>query len=112
MRHSMLALFTVAITLGTIRDLSAADRYALLVGVKKYGSGSGLRSLEYTESDVEELGKILLAAGFKQNNITSWLHRDSRQRRGDTMRVATQLPDLVTSRLCVVNCFEAPNVSE
>ena len=74
-RNIMRGPIAILLTLGFVLSSSgmsfAADRYALLVGVNNYGSSSGLRSLEFTESDVEELGKILLAAGFKQRNITT-----------------------------------------
>ncbi|MDA1016077.1 MAG: SUMF1/EgtB/PvdO family nonheme iron enzyme [Planctomycetota bacterium] len=71
MRGPIAILLTLGFALSSSGMSFAADRYALLVGVKKYGSSSGLRSLEFTESDVEELGKILLTTGFKQRNITT-----------------------------------------
>ena len=46
-----------------------ADNYALLVGVTKYGSTSGLRNLEYTAGDVEQLAGILQKAKFPARNL-------------------------------------------
>lgn len=46
----------------------AAD-YAVLVGVKSYGSSTGLRPLKYSENDVEELAKLLIENGYQQKNV-------------------------------------------
>ena len=66
----MLKCHTVLIVLAACHSVSAADNYALLVGVTKYGSSSGLRTLTYTAGDVEELGGTLQKSGFQARNVT------------------------------------------
>jgi formylglycine-generating enzyme required for sulfatase activity len=46
-----------------------AEKYALLVGVRKYAPDT-LRSLAYTEADVSELAAVLERAGYRRPNIT------------------------------------------
>ena len=44
------------------------ERYALLVGVRKYDPNE-LRSLPYSEADVTELAAVLKASGYKPGNV-------------------------------------------
>ncbi|MCA9114247.1 MAG: SUMF1/EgtB/PvdO family nonheme iron enzyme, partial [Planctomycetaceae bacterium] len=44
-------------------------RYALLVGVRKYGQSSTLRLLRYPEQDVEQLATVLRGAGYRSENV-------------------------------------------
>jgi formylglycine-generating enzyme required for sulfatase activity len=44
-------------------------KLALLIGVDKYEEGSGFRSLPYTERDVEALAEILLASGYRPEDV-------------------------------------------
>jgi hypothetical protein len=44
------------------------EKYALLVGVRTYDPNE-LRSLPYSESDVEELAKVLRAQGYRSENL-------------------------------------------
>lgn len=50
-------------------DNSLGERYALLVGVAKYPKTSGLRTLQYTENDVEELAQVLENSGYRRENV-------------------------------------------
>ena len=45
-----------------------AQKYALLVGVREYKTPA-LRSLKYSERDIEDLAKVLLDAGFPEANL-------------------------------------------
>ncbi len=45
------------------------ERYALLVGVRKYAKTSELRELHYTERDMEELAEVLRAGGYSPENL-------------------------------------------
>ena len=45
------------------------ERYALLIGVKGYSKNSGLRPLNYTERDVDELADVLLQSGYRKENV-------------------------------------------
>jgi formylglycine-generating enzyme required for sulfatase activity len=44
------------------------EKYALLVGVRKYDPNE-LRSLPYSEADVTELAEVLKASGYKPGNV-------------------------------------------
>src|SRR3954452_22136049 len=44
------------------------EKYALLVAVRQY-EPSELRSLKFTEADVEELAEVLTRAGYPKENI-------------------------------------------
>src|SRR5262245_47675675 len=58
------ALSVVALLLSPpVSAQTAGKRYALLVGVKDYEHDK-LSDLSYTENDVEELAKVLKAAGY------------------------------------------------
>jgi formylglycine-generating enzyme required for sulfatase activity len=46
----------------------AGEKYALLVGVRKYDPNE-LRDLPYSEADVTELAGVLKAAGYKPDNV-------------------------------------------
>ena len=46
----------------------AGEKYALLIGVRKYDPNE-LRSLPYAEADVVELSKVLLASGYRPENV-------------------------------------------
>jgi uncharacterized caspase-like protein len=50
------------------RRPGGGQRFALLVGVRQYNSAE-LPDLKYTEADVEELAKVLLAAGYPAENV-------------------------------------------
>jgi uncharacterized caspase-like protein len=49
-------------------EQAPGERYALLVGVRKYDPNE-LRSLPYAEADVEDLGQVLLASGYRPENV-------------------------------------------
>ncbi len=49
-------------------SINAGERYAFLVGVNKYDPAQ-LNSLQYAESDVEELADVLVEAGYKPDNV-------------------------------------------
>ncbi|MBV8557303.1 MAG: caspase family protein, partial [Planctomycetaceae bacterium] len=44
------------------------ERYALLVGVRRYDPNE-LRSLPYSEPDIDELAEVLKARGYKPSNV-------------------------------------------
>ena len=48
----------------------SGEKYALLVGVQRYGQNSGLNQLRFAENDVEELSKELLQHGYRTENVT------------------------------------------
>jgi hypothetical protein len=50
-------------------DVLPGERYAFLVGVRKYPATSGLRDLQYTERDVEELAEVLKTGGYRPENV-------------------------------------------
>ena len=45
------------------------EKYALLVGVRKYAKSSELRELHYTERDMDELAQVLRDGGYRPENI-------------------------------------------
>src|SRR5437764_967292 len=63
----LLSLFT-----GLAFSLAAAptqgEKYALLVGVRKYDPNE-LHSLPYSEPDVVELAQVLEASGYRKENV-------------------------------------------
>jgi formylglycine-generating enzyme required for sulfatase activity/tetratricopeptide (TPR) repeat protein len=48
---------------------SVGERYAILVGVRKYDKVSGLRPLAYTENDVTKMAELLYQSGYRPENI-------------------------------------------
>jgi len=57
-------------TLYVLAQENTGKKYALLVGVKQYEEGTGLRSLDYTEKDVADLGDVLEKQGYKVTVLT------------------------------------------
>jgi formylglycine-generating enzyme required for sulfatase activity/uncharacterized caspase-like protein len=49
-------------------ETTRGQKYALLVGVREYKTPT-LRTLKYSERDIEELAKVLLDAGFSEQNM-------------------------------------------
>ena len=47
----------------------AGERYALLVGVQKYSSVSGLNSLRFPENDIEGVAEVLLDTGYQKDHL-------------------------------------------
>src|ERR1700722_1246056 len=45
------------------------EKYALLVGVRKYARTSELRDLQYPERDMEDLAAVLREGGYRPENI-------------------------------------------
>ncbi|MBX3438933.1 MAG: caspase family protein [Planctomycetaceae bacterium] len=56
--------------LNQVALVQASEQYAILVGVQKYTSTSGLRNLSYPERDVDRLAEVLTSCGWKAENIT------------------------------------------
>jgi len=50
-------------------DAPRGERYALLVGVRKYDATSELRALKYPEKDMDGLQKVLIDGGYRPENI-------------------------------------------
>jgi sulfatase modifying factor 1 len=50
-------------------DRQPGEKYALLVGVRKYDPAEPLPTLTYSEDDVDELRRVLLASGYRPENI-------------------------------------------
>jgi Flp pilus assembly protein TadD len=65
----LVALLGLLIPAGAWAAGPRGEKYALLVGVRKYNSGGGLRSLHYTEADMIDLAKVLRANGYRPENI-------------------------------------------
>jgi WD40 repeat protein len=59
----------LAAALARAQEGPAGRKYALLIGVKQYAKGD-LRSLSYTEADMEGLAKVLAESGYPRQNIT------------------------------------------
>jgi WD40 repeat protein len=70
-RFLWLALLAAGLTTAPARAQEAqpGQKYALLIGVKQYAKGE-LRSLTYTEADVEGLAAVLVDSGYPRQNIT------------------------------------------
>src|SRR4051794_15645253 len=67
------ALMILLATLAVLPALAqrgprAGEKYALLIAVRQY-EPSELRSLKYTEADVEALAEVLVAAGYAKENV-------------------------------------------
>jgi Tfp pilus assembly protein PilF len=45
------------------------QKYAFLVGVRRYNAAGGLRSLHYTEADMIDLARVLRANGYRAENV-------------------------------------------
>src|SRR5262245_32271543 len=45
------------------------EKYALLVGVRKYSKTSELRELNYPERDMEDLAAVLRDGGYRPENL-------------------------------------------
>src|SRR3954451_5524752 len=45
------------------------EKYALLIGVRKYAKTSELRELHYPERDMEELAQVLRQGGYRPENV-------------------------------------------
>lgn len=63
------ALTTLLIVLGLTASAPAAEKYALLVGIRSYSEAKELRPLPYAEADVTELAAALRDAGFRADNV-------------------------------------------
>jgi len=50
-------------------DKPSGEKYAILVGVRKYDPAEPLPALAYSEADMDELRQVLLAAGYQPENI-------------------------------------------
>ena len=59
------------VTLGCLSacaGVPAGERFALLVGVREYPP-AGLRSLQFTEADIEGLRIAMIDGGYKPSNV-------------------------------------------
>jgi len=72
-RIGMLAVLLATVAVG--RDASGqppakakGEKYALLVGVRQYGTPD-LRALKYPDADIEELAKVLIRSGYRPENV-------------------------------------------
>ncbi len=59
------------LTLGLMTPVAeaAGKKYALLVGVDRYGKGALLPPLDYPGRDVEGLAEVLIEAGYEKDNV-------------------------------------------
>jgi tetratricopeptide (TPR) repeat protein len=64
----LIALANLAATTHAQQTAPPGQKYALLVGVRKYKSND-LRTLNYPEADVNDLSKVLLANGYRPENV-------------------------------------------
>ncbi len=70
MRFALLAALALAgASLCTAQDKKAGKRYALLIGVQKYGSDD-LHDLECSDKDVLDLADTLRATGYRKGDVT------------------------------------------
>ena len=51
------------------RSQEPGEKYALLVGVRKYARTSELRDLQYPERDMEDLAAVLRDGGYRPENV-------------------------------------------
>jgi hypothetical protein len=65
----LLTLAVLAIAPAVHADPPAGEKYALLVGVRKYSETKELRPLLYTERDVTELRDVFREGGFRPENL-------------------------------------------
>src|SRR4051794_3726597 len=56
------------------------EKYALLVGVRQYDPTQPLPPLTYPEDDIEELARVLEAAGYPRENIKLMTQREGANR--------------------------------
>src|SRR5207249_105345 len=69
---ALLGCLGAAVALASAQEPARSGRkVALLVGVRDYERNDRFPNLQYTENDVEELAKILKAAGFEVRLLTS-----------------------------------------
>ena len=54
---------------------SLGERYALLIGVRKYTGNSGLNALKFAEADVDSLADVLTSAGYRPENVMVMTHK-------------------------------------
>jgi len=76
------------------------EAFALLVGVSSYQFGSERIELEFTESDVGELSRVLLRQGFPRRNIrllTQWSEADNPDLAPTAANIRRQLRTLLAA---------------
>ena len=56
-------------TAGPAQEPVPGKKYALLIGVDKYEKGSLLPGLPFPRRDVEELARVFVDAGYKEDNV-------------------------------------------
>jgi serine/threonine-protein kinase len=79
---------------------STPEAFAFLVGVSSYQFDSGRIELEYTESDVDELSRVLLKHGFPRPNIrllTQWSEGDNPELAPTAANIRRQLRTLLSA---------------
>ncbi len=78
MRHNHAGRIILLIALAALACVPAhsqtplrppGEKYALLVGVRKYPKSSELRDLQYPERDMDELAQVLREGGYRPENI-------------------------------------------
>jgi uncharacterized caspase-like protein len=79
------------------------EKYALLVGVRRYNAGGGLRSLHYTEADMIDLARVLQANGYRPENIILMTQTTAAARKNDRFlpqaaRIRKELAQLLKER--------------
>lgn len=76
--------------------------FAFLVGVRSYTFGNTRLDLDYTESDVDDLSRVLLTKGFPRSNIrllTQWSEADNAELAPTADNIRRQLPKMLASCL-------------
>ncbi|HND52268.1 MAG TPA: protein kinase [Pirellulaceae bacterium] len=78
------------------------ETFAFLVGVRSYRFPDGVLDLEYTESDVDELSRLLLRKGVPRRNIqllTQWSEADNPELAPTARNIRSRLQSLL--RNCI-----------
>lgn len=78
-KRGMISGLTLAAFAGILawgQGPAEGEKYALLVGVRQYDPVQPLPTLTYPEDDIEELARVLVASGYKRENIKLMTQRE------------------------------------
>ena len=99
----LVALLGLLVPAGAWAAGPRGEKYALLVGVRRYNAAGGLRSLHYTEADMGDLARVLQANGYRPENIILMTQGNAAERKNDRFlpqaaRVRRELAVLLRDR--------------
>jgi uncharacterized caspase-like protein len=76
----MLTLAALAGVVARAQRALEGEKYAVLVGVRVYDPAEPLPTLTYPEDDMDELARVLVASGYKRENIKLMTQREGATR--------------------------------